>query len=47
MWNGTKWIHDQSKPMPKVEMSADTGAQVDTIGPQHLKKLGLHEGNLL
>ena len=28
-------------------MSADSGAEVDTIGPQHLKKLGLDEQNLL
>ena len=47
VWNETKRVHDQSKPMPKVTMSADTGAQVDTIGPQHLVKLGLLEGNLL
>ena len=45
VWNGMKWIHDQSKPMSKVEMSADPGAQVDTIGPQNLVKLGLCEGN--
>ena len=28
-------------------MSVDTGAQVDTIGPQHLAKLGLDKGSLL
>ena len=33
--------------LPKVEMSAKSGAEVDTIGPQHLKKLGLDEQNLL
>ena len=47
MWNGTKWVHNQSKPLPKILMSADTGAQVDTIGPQHLAKLGLDKGGLL
>ena len=47
MWNGTKWVHNQSKPLPMILMSADTGAQVDTIGPQHLTKLGLDEGGLL
>ena len=36
VWNGTKWVHDQSKPMSKVTMSADTRAQVNIIGPQHL-----------
>ena len=41
VWNGTKWVHDQLRSMPKVTMSADTGALVDTIGPQHLVKLGL------
>ena len=47
MWNWMKWVHNQLKPMPKVTMSADTGVQVDTIGPQHLVKLGLLERNLL
>ena len=47
MWNGTKWVHNQSKPLPTILMSADTGAQVDTIGPQHLAKLGLDEEGLL
>ena len=47
MWNGTKWPHNQSKPLPMILMSADTGAQVDTIGPQHLAKLGLDEEGLL
>ena len=35
---GSKWVHNQLKPLPKVEMSADRGAQVGTTGPQHLKK---------
>ena len=47
MWNGTKWVHNLTKPLPTITMSADTGAQVDTIGPQHLAKLGLDEEGLL
>ena len=47
MWNGMKWVHNLSKPLPTILMSADTGAQVDTIGPQHLAKLGLDEEGLL
>ena len=46
-WNGTKWIHDLTKPLPMITMAADTGAQVDTVGPQHLAKLGLDEEGLL
>ena len=46
-WNGTKWIHNLTKPLPTISMAADTGAQVDTIGPQHLAKLGLDKEGLL
>merc|ERR1712106_453363 len=46
-WNGTKMIHDLTKPLPTISMAADTGAQVDTVGPQHLAKLGLDKEGLL
>ena len=46
-WNGTKMIHDLTKPLPMITMAADTGAQVDTVGPQHLAKLGLDKEGLL
>merc|ERR1712106_1305847 len=46
-WNGTKMIHDLTKPLPMITIAADTGAQVDTMGPQHLAKLGLDEEGLL
>merc|ERR1712106_1249732 len=47
MWNGMKWVHNLTKPLLTIVMSADTGAQVNTIGPQHLAKLGLNEEGLL
>ena len=38
---------DESRPLPTMELVADTGAQVDIIGVAHINKIGLVREHLL